>query len=391
MRVFVAVALALCVLVSVAVSGAATPAPGGAGVASVGDVRQEENETDDDRVAAIENVSQTIEIHIRSNGDAEFTIEKGFVLEEESDRRAFERLARDFEEGEGPSDLSEEVFARLITRVNEDTEREMEMQDATRSTEVTERTGTLTLSFTWTNFARVDDDRIVVDDAFTVDGEPWIHSLSRDQRLLIHAPDGYAVTSAPAPVVDGVLRWEGPTTFDDAPRIRYVERGGGDPATPPSPESDVAMYLGAGLILGAIAALSYAVFRRHRGKPLLPPIGEADEAEPETASTPRTDDLTPSDAETDAEATPEDPFAGVDEELLSDEERVIRLLEANDGRMKQATIVNETNWSNAKVSQLLSAMDEAGQIDKLRIGRENLITLADGEETEAGAETRFGE
>ena len=43
--------------------------------------------------------------------------------------------------------------------------------------------------------------------------------------------------------------------------------------------------------------------------------------------------------------------------------------------MKQAQIVSETGWSNAKVSQLLSSMDDADRVDKLRIGRENLISL----------------
>jgi uncharacterized membrane protein len=63
--------------------------------------------------------------------------------------------------------------------------------------------------------------------------------------------------------------------------------------------------------------------------------------------------------------------------MLSDEERVLRLLDANGGRMKQAQIVKETDWSNAKVSQLLSGMDDEDAIDKLRIGRENLISLPD--------------
>ncbi|WP_436925576.1 helix-turn-helix transcriptional regulator [Halosimplex amylolyticum] len=67
----------------------------------------------------------------------------------------------------------------------------------------------------------------------------------------------------------------------------------------------------------------------------------------------------------------------IDEELLSDEERVERLIEQNGGRMKQAAIVQETGWSNAKVSQLLSSMDDDGRIDKLRIGRENLISFPD--------------
>ena len=74
--------------------------------------------------------------------------------------------------------------------------------------------------------------------------------------------------------------------------------------------------------------------------------------------------------------------AGEETELLSDEERVERLLEENGGRMKQANIVSETGWSNAKVSQLLSAMDEDGRIDKLRIGRENLISLPDEDVTD---------
>ncbi|MFB6353760.1 MAG: helix-turn-helix transcriptional regulator, partial [Halobacteriales archaeon] len=67
-------------------------------------------------------------------------------------------------------------------------------------------------------------------------------------------------------------------------------------------------------------------------------------------------------------------------ELLSDEERVLRLLRERGGRMKQVDIVEETDWSNAKVSQLLSSMAEAGDVEKLRIGRENLISLPDEEE-----------
>lgn len=71
-------------------------------------------------------------------------------------------------------------------------------------------------------------------------------------------------------------------------------------------------------------------------------------------------------------------------ELLSDEERVERLLNENNGRMKQAKIVEETRWSNAKVSQLLSQMAEEGRVEKLRIGRENLISLPKDEETDGG-------
>jgi len=93
-------------------------------------------------------------------------------------------------------------------------------------------------------------------------------------------------------------------------------------------------------------------------------------------------------ADTDAAAADEsdEPDDDIDEELLSDEERVERLIEANGGRMKQAAIVQETGWSNAKVSQLLSAMDDDDRIDKLRIGRENLISFPDEDVTDLDSE-----
>jgi hypothetical protein len=70
-----------------------------------------------------------------------------------------------------------------------------------------------------------------------------------------------------------------------------------------------------------------------------------------------------------------DPGPAVtDAELLSDEERVMRLLDENGGRMKQVNIVDETDWSKSKVSMLLSEMEDAGRISKLRVGRENIIS-----------------
>jgi uncharacterized membrane protein len=63
----------------------------------------------------------------------------------------------------------------------------------------------------------------------------------------------------------------------------------------------------------------------------------------------------------------------------TDEERVVRLLEANGGRMRQARIVERTDWSKAKVSLLLSGMEDDGTVHKLPIGRENVISLRGAE------------
>ncbi|MDL5363599.1 helix-turn-helix domain-containing protein [Halalkalicoccus sp. NIPERK01] len=66
---------------------------------------------------------------------------------------------------------------------------------------------------------------------------------------------------------------------------------------------------------------------------------------------------------------------GDDDPALTDEERIVRLLASNGGRMKQSQIVDRTDWSKAKVSRLLSSMEDGEEITKLTVGRENIIFL----------------
>jgi uncharacterized membrane protein len=66
----------------------------------------------------------------------------------------------------------------------------------------------------------------------------------------------------------------------------------------------------------------------------------------------------------------------------SDQQVILEMLEANDGRTKQARIVDATGWSKSKVSMLLSEMEDEGDITKLRVGRENIISV-EGNEPEA--------
>lgn len=326
----------------------------------------------------VDNTSQTIEIRLDEDGGANVSVYKQFSLETEEDRAAFERLAEEFENGEASGELSVDVFERLATAAEDETGREMAIERVERRAESTSSTGTLRLSFTWIGFADATDGTLEVGDVFTIDDETWLPSLSADQRLVIRAPEDYAVENAdpPATIEDGTIVWEGPQQFE-----------AGQPTTTlvPSSRSEgislLTIGLGLGLV-GAIVLLVYFLSRRRDDAPLVPtaiggdrgwatiltPASDRSSNEPPAVS-PEPDPTDPGD-----EA---DPFAGVDEDLLSDEERVLRLLEANDGRMKQATIVVETDWSNAKVSQLLSSMEEDDEIEKLRIGRENLITLSE--------------
>ena len=64
-----------------------------------------------------------------------------------------------------------------------------------------------------------------------------------------------------------------------------------------------------------------------------------------------------------------------DEELLTDEERIQRLLVQAGGRMSQADIVESTHWSGPSVSRKLSAMEADGLITRVQVGRGNLVFL----------------
>jgi uncharacterized membrane protein len=305
-----------------------------------------------------------IEVHLQADGAARWTVTERVVLTDEAERRAFDDLAADFE-GRSSVSLGLGTFERAVGAVDAETNRSMEIRDvtygATRENESLEDVralnGTFTLSFTWTNFARADGERYVVDDAFRTDTGTWFGGLTADQRLVIALPEGHGASSAPKGFQQNELRWEGPTSFEPG-YLRIVYSGSLEPPNPGNGESTLVWgVLGvAALALGAAGLL--LVRRRGVALPPRAPDAEGTAAEGDDAAA---DDA---DEETDAE-------------LLSDEERVERLLTDNDGRMKQANIVKETGWSNAKVSQLLSAMEDEGRIRKLRIGRENLITFPD--------------
>lgn len=73
------------------------------------------------------------------------------------------------------------------------------------------------------------------------------------------------------------------------------------------------------------------------------------------------------------EPTDEEP-EGIDGKR-TDADVVVSLLLENGGRLKQSEIVEATGWSKAKVSRLLSRMDDHDEIRKRQDGRQNIIIL----------------
>jgi hypothetical protein len=91
------------------------------------------------------------------------------------------------------------------------------------------------------------------------------------------------------------------------------------------------------------------------------------------------DDAPPGPTEPDPDP---DPEATDQPSPMTNEDRVRRMLEEEGGRLKQSDIVAQTDWSKSKVSRLLSRMESDGEIRKISIGRENLITRP-GDEPES--------
>ncbi|WP_449404856.1 helix-turn-helix transcriptional regulator [Halogeometricum pallidum] len=59
----------------------------------------------------------------------------------------------------------------------------------------------------------------------------------------------------------------------------------------------------------------------------------------------------------------------------SDFEEVVRILRSQGGSAWQQSVVSQIPWSDTKVSRVVSDMDRSGQLYKLRLGRENLLSL----------------
>ena len=351
------------------------------------------------------NTETNIRIDLSPDRDARWTVSVRYELTNAEERSAFETAASRYLAGEiGPDAEVFEGFAREASR---NVDRTMRIDDVDRDAEVHEdassfevagddavAVGELRLTFVWTAFLAEDGENLVLGDALTTPNDgTWLRSLADDQTIEVGTPDGYSVTSTPgstaARLVGGDVIIEGPQLFEDDERVDVVYAPSGV-VGPPWAMLAGAIVIGALLIAGSIIG-----YRRLGGD------DPADDTGGRAGAADGADGAASAETTAGTGAGPEPgvgPGAGAghsagpegddaseeDLSLLSDEERVERLLENNGGRMRQADIVAETGWSDAKVSQLLSAMADADRVEKLRLGRENLISLPDDDGSGTG-------
>ncbi|SFH49040.1 hypothetical protein SAMN04488066_105197 [Halorubrum aquaticum] len=360
--------------------------------------------------AAVPTGETRIRIDLRPNRDARWEVVVRYEFAEPNRTAAFETVGERFVDGEvGPSPA---LFERFAEEASRSADREMSVVNVDREFVVIEDPGTangtdgdggvdgdgtdesvgaedvaaageLRLTFVWTDFLAEDDQDLVLGDALTTtENGTWLRSLQSGQTIEVTTPEGFSVSGTPGANVrleDNSVVIEGPRVFADGDRVAVVY----SPTSPPPTEETPPWTLLAGAIVLAAVVIAGGLIGYRRlesgGDPTSSdgPDGPDPGAAAGISAAAGDDDAPDARDDGDPGGEGEDGEPEEDLSLLSDEERVERLLDRNGGRMRQADIVGETGWSDAKVSQLLSAMADEGRVEKLRLGRENLISLPD--------------
>lgn len=324
-----------------------------------------------------------LRVNLRPDGDAEWAVEHRVRLDDENATAAFESLEEDIEEN--PEEFTRDFQERMSATADsaaETTDRPMAIQNVTVTAEtrqLPQEFGVVTYEFTWTNFALVENDEIRAGDALVG------LFLDQETALVFAWPAEYDLASvAPEPSATGTnhVEWRGPLEFGDGEPSLVVSTADTPPdETPTPPDEETSGML---LPLVGVAVLLIVLgagwhFRDHDAIESIPLFARgstddtADRVEDGTRAEHRDRAASGADASADAGADVDDPPP----ELLSNEEQVLRLLERRGGRMKQQEVVQELDWTEAKTSQVVGQLREAGKVNTFRVGRENVITFPD--------------
>ncbi|OYR39679.1 hypothetical protein DJ82_09275 [Halorubrum sp. Ib24] len=328
-----------------------------------------------------------IAVTVEPDGDAVWETQYRIRLADDDEEQAFEELRADVESD--PDAYTSRFGERMRTTAGaaeNATGREMNVTNVSVSAErreLPQSYGVLTYRFEWSNFAAVDGDRLLVGDA--------VDALFLDEStsLIVSWEDGYRLGEAsptPTETRDDAVVWQGPVDFTEGePRVTIEPEGLAAGLLP---------FVALGLLVAVVAVVGYR--RRPWGASASgeAPVATSKPAESGAATSTAADGASVSTAagsgENDATGGPDaeksEPSAAadedadvaappVDEDLLSNEEQVIRLVEENGGRMKQKRVAEELDWTAAKTSQVVTGLPDEGDLDGFRLGRENVLSL----------------
>ncbi|NKE35115.1 hypothetical protein GWG54_04635 [Natronococcus sp. JC468] len=298
-----------------------------------------------------------IDVTIHENGSATFLVDYRFPINgENASAEEWESLQDDIESNPEPYVEQEaEGWNDVLSDGENATDREMEISNFSVSTDEStapRELGHVQYRFNWSSFAHVELNSIEVGDALSG------FTLVDDTTLQLSWPESYSAYEIDPESDDrgeGSVLWNGDGTefADDQPRVVLIEDTESAGESPESEGGPEMSWLAAGGALGALALAAVAVWWLRRDAEPGPGASETDV--PTKSTAPRQ--------------------AGPPAELLSNEERVLRLIEDRGGRIKQQEVVSELDWTEAKTSQVVGGLREDDEIDVFRIGRENVLAL----------------
>ncbi len=154
----------------------------------------------------------TIGVQLKENGDAEWSFLREIPLENEVESAAFREYKKEYKRQE--DEKFQKFKMEIETLIDEiSLDREMRVTNFNVSFSTEENKGYIIYSFLWTNFARVENGKLLVGDVF--EGGYY---LSENETLKITIPEGYTIASVqpdPTTMTDDAVSWEGKLNFND--------------------------------------------------------------------------------------------------------------------------------------------------------------------------------
>jgi uncharacterized membrane protein len=274
-------------------------------------------------------------IQLNENGDAMWSVEIREPLENQSEVDDFESYVSQVDSSENNQTTQEfqDRFSSVINNADGEYERNMSLDSLTLSAETANTAtgdfGITTVEFTWSNYAGVNEQGNLVMGRILSDG----YTLSEGERLIITTPEDYEAQDTPVSAektVQGNLEWSGPYSFSNTELVFQESTSTDLPLIP----------IGGGVGVVILIVISVLFMKSRTAN-----------SEDKNDSTWNTD------------------------ELKTEGEKIVEILESNNGRIKQKEVASELDWSDSKVSRVTSSLEEKGVIEKLTIGRENVLDL----------------
>jgi len=279
----------------------------------------------------------TFQIEVHLDGSATWVIERKCPLASENDTSIYQYAT--------PSRV-DEFSDNTKARVNEASVITGRSMSATSfqievriiKTWTGEVYGIVKYQFDWMGFAEIEDKQILIGDVFVGKFE----DLYRDDALIIKYPSGYTLVAAyPVPddikESDRMLTWYGIKNFGAGePKVILHERV---VSILDIIQENAYSIVGILMFIGIGAAgFWFFKFRKKEKEEVLTKLLS---------------------------------LSGIEDE----EEKVVALLRAAQGRLYQSAITKQCGFSKAKTSNLLAVMESKGKIRRQKKGREKVVTL----------------